>query len=393
MLLIIGLIFIILSIYGYRVSHVVYSPYTIMAGLWGIIIILYLISAPSFYPVENKFPYMILLWVVSFFFSSLMAERGTSLYLKNKTISQYALNKRIWHILLAIVIPISLYSIYTSITYAFHNPELFFLMLRSANTGADENYESSLGILSYFCTSLIILYLVALALRNNKKILWLLFIMNVVFSITTMAKSLFMQIFITSMVLLLSSSRIKKKHILFSGAGLVVFFIVMTTFRMADQPDNFDMKLFFDSYLFSGMVALDHLNIVPTEDGRYVFRFFYAIAHAFNNSVPVTEPILDYVTISQTGSVTNVYTGLFPFYHDFGWVGLFLFSLLLGGLAGVIFSFACHFVPFMIIYANVAFFISMEFLGDFWLINFSTFLQYVIYTFLLFKPTRIIQHD
>lgn len=390
MLLFVGLLFVLLSIYGYHVSKVVYSPYTVMSGVWGIVILLYIISAPAFYPIQGKFPYMILLWVVVFFFSSIFIDKMVRLYLCKNTMNGFVLNNKMWCLLLVIAIPVGLYSIYSSIQYASQNPELFFMALRSANTGEEENVENSLGILEYFCTSLLILYLVALTLKKGNKIqLWVLIIINVGLSIMTMAKSMFMQLFLVTIVILLSQHLIRKRHVLFSGIALAIIFVVISILRMADQSDDFQMKDFVDTYMFSGMVAFDTINIVPTEDGRYVFRFIYAIAHALNPTIPVSKPILEYTTISPTGDVTNVYTALFPVYSDYGWTGILFFSFFIGGFTGLLYAFACKYVPFMIVYANVVFFIVMEFMGDYWFINLSTFFQYVFFTMILFKPIKI----
>ena len=63
-ILFLGLFFLLLAYIGYKNSHSLFSPYTLVSGTWGVILVAYTISSPNFYPLENRFPIAIFIWVL-----------------------------------------------------------------------------------------------------------------------------------------------------------------------------------------------------------------------------------------------------------------------------------------------------------------------------------------
>lgn len=346
----------------------------------------YLILSPPFFPLENRFLPAITIWVSFYFLSSILAERIFSTLKWNR--HKQEINIKIWKILLVISVTVTIFSCYANIRDAFQNPEFFFVSLRSMNTGLDDSIKKDTTIWSYFFAAVSILYLAELIRYPSKKIVFiLLFFVNLLFSFVTMAKTMFAQLFLTTMIILVVQKRIKLKHMIIPTAMLAVVMIMIQVVRATDDDsENFSLVNFINIYLFSGMIAFDHANLNFTDDGSHTFRLFYAIAHVFDDRVPVVNPILDYSTISNAGDITNVYTGLYPFYADYGMFGIFVFSIIYGSFAGFLYSCSKYSYPALILYSIFATFSILIFLGDFFLTNLSLFIQYAFYSVILYYP-------
>ena len=383
MLLILAILFLIFTIAGYSISRTLVSPYVLTSGVWTIILLAYLISSPSFYYVENRFVPAILIWVTFYGLSSLFTEKLFSSRLRKHKI----INEKIWKLLLVISVSVTLIACYTNIKEALTNPEFFFISLRSMNTGLDETIEKETTIWSYFLAAATILYLAELIrYPEKKKIFILLLLVNLLFSFVTMAKSMFAQLFFCTAIILAIQKRIKLKQMILPIAVLSFVMVIIQLLRTVPGSEDFSTAGFVDAYLFSGMIAFDHSNIHITGDGSHTFRLFYAIAHVFDDRISVVNPILEYATISNTGAITNVYTGLYPFYADYGMLGVFIFSIIYGSFAGFLYSHSRYSHPALILYSIFATFSLLLFFGDFFLTNLSLFLQYVFYSMILYSP-------
>ena len=90
-------------------------------------------------------------------------------------------------------------------------------------------------------------------------------------------------------------------------------------------------------YMLSNMSAFDTLQPYSSEHfGENVFRIYYAITYKLGLSdiVPV-NPILPWI---EKPIAINTYTTLYPFFKDFGYIGIGIFGSLLGLFYGWIFK-------------------------------------------------------
>lgn len=122
------------------------------------------------------------------------------------------------------------------------------------------------------------------------------------------------------------------KHILIGLSILLVFFFglqsVRQTVKFSDVHEDF-----FVTYILSNMSAFDTLQPASAEHwGENTFRFIYAVAYkmGISNIEPV-ETILKWI---YKPVLTNTYSGMYPFFVDFGYWGVLIFSLILGSLYG-----------------------------------------------------------
>lgn len=77
---------------------------------------------------------------------------------------------------------------------------------------------------------------------------------------------------------------------------------------------------------------------------------------------------------------TNTYTNLYPFYVDFGAVGIAVFSVLYGLLYGFLYKKSRTGGKLeLILYSISLTFLLMEFIGEFVFTNLSQYLQYITF--------------
>lgn len=213
-------------------------------------------------------------------------------------------------------------------------PEHFFLNLRLASNGLDG--FGSLGLVARLYPVVFALFIIEWILlsKNRNKIRLLLLFWMLLYAIGTMGKFTFLTpILIIAFSLSLHNKIPLHKMMVFGGASLIV--MIALHFIRSGSFTVKDLGQFISVYTYSPIVALGYLeNNESMIFGENTFRFYYAVAHSLGQSMPPAEVILDYVEIPE---LTNVYTGLFPYYYDFGMVGIVLFSLIIGLLFGLLY--------------------------------------------------------
>lgn len=213
-------------------------------------------------------------------------------------------------------------------------PEHFFLNLRLASNGLDG--FGSLGLVARLYPVVFALFIIEWILlsKNRNKIRLLLLFWMLLYAIGTMGKFAFLTpVLIIAFSLSLHNKIPLHKIMIFGGASLIV--MIALHFIRSGSFTVKDLGQFISVYTYSPIVALGYLeNNESMIFGENTFRFYYAVAHSLGQSIPPAEVILDYVEIPE---LTNVYTGLFPYYYDFGMVGIVLFSLIIGLLFGLLY--------------------------------------------------------
>lgn len=378
MLLIVGLIFLILLFLGYTKTRSIFSPEVLISGVWLFVIVLYYIIPYNLFEIEGRFVECILIWVVGFYFSSSIAYsmtgRGKIICTKNDNIYRY---ETIFAVIATIVIAVDCIRLALTSDY-------FFLYLRSLNTGLDDSIQSATNPLwGYLSSAMIIVYLIELINLTpvNKRRCVIFFILNLLTCFVTMAKTQLLIVSFTSVLVLYRKNKIKMKQVLFAVLTCLALFVLIQFLRTQDSSD-FSILRFFSIYILSGPVAFDHFNPASFSNGLNVFRFFVALTNRLGlTSVTANETILEY-TIIGPDAITNVYTMLFPYYVDYGYIGIIIFSVINGALCGYFYKKSINSEPALIMYTILAYTIVFGFLGEILFANLSTFLQYTIYAYI-----------
>jgi oligosaccharide repeat unit polymerase len=157
-----------------------------------------------------------------------------------------------------------------------------------------------------------------------------------------MSKTIFLNIFLSTLVILLFKKIIKTRYIFISLALIFIFFTSLQLIRISKLNKNEDLGYdFFSLYVLSGMPAFDTVKENSSENyGENTFRFFYAVGNKLGISdLKAKDPILNYVYVNKNKTiVTNVYTTLYPFFKDFGYYGIFYSALVIGFFYGYVYK-------------------------------------------------------
>lgn len=371
---------------GWYLSHDVFSPYVAVPGVWSMAILIYYFLPNTFYAVTNDFPYVLSLWLVGFFASSVIAEHYTpeaSLAWREREPSPMVL--RVYFVLSCISIPAVCGAIlWQALT---EDPENIFRYMRIMNTGLDENIEMpNVGILIYSVSLAFVLMFFSLLYFKSKLAKFVVILLNVMLAVVTMAKTTFLSIMFSSLYLCYVQNIIKKRHLLYGLAVFVALSFVVQQLRSVDE--DVEANSFLALYLSSSIVAFDHFAVPCSSQlfGMHTFRIFYAIGHAIGLTEPPADTVLAFVSVPN---MTNTYTNMYPFYEDFGYVGVLVFSIVYGLFYGYLYKKSRTGGKFqLILYAIFLTFVLMEFIGEFLFTNMSATLQYIFFAFLPFAFNR-----
>lgn len=305
-----------------------FSPSVMTSSIWLGCLLLFVCLKHPLPELKSTFILSNFIWISGLCISSLVVQSAT---FPNQNLNEP--NKLIQNILLIL-----------SIIYF---PSLLEFAQRAVLTGGTGSWAmnlrlAALGKLSGFKEPYggieVIIWQVSFLLellQFKKKTWWRLALISFIylsFGFFTMAKVIFMNFFLFSCCVLYFKKVIKMKHILIGLSILLVFFFGLQSVRQAVKFSDVHED-FFVTYILSNMSAFDTLQPASAEHwGENTFRFIYAVAYkmGISNIEPV-ETILKWI---YKPVLTNTYSGMYPFFVDFGYWGVLIFSLILGSLYG-----------------------------------------------------------
>ena len=165
--------------------------------------------------------------------------------------------------------------------------------------------------------------------------------------------------------------------------------VALQSIRHRNSVDTDDKKEdFLVLYALSSMSAFDTLKPGSAEHwGENVFRIYYAVTYKLGLSdIEPIDPILKFI---YKPIATNTYTGMYPFYKDFGKAGVGIFGIVLGIFYGFLFRKAQKGSKYyLVIYAYVSNMILMQYTGDVVFTGLASLVKYMIIASLLFIPAK-----
>ena len=210
------------------------------------------------------------------------------------------------------------------------------------------------------------------------------------FGFFTMSKTIFFSFIFMTLCILLFNKKIHIRHIAIGIVLLLAVMVALQSIRHKDSVSSEDQKEdFLVLYALSSMSAFDTLEPCSSEHwGENVFRIYYAVTYKLGLSdIEPIDPILKFI---YKPIATNTYTGMYPFYKDFGKTGIAIFGLILGIFYGFLFRKAQKGSKYyLIIYAYVSNMILMQYTGDVVFTGLASLVKYMILTALLFIPDKI----
>jgi len=400
MLILAFLIVLCLTFLGYYLVRDVFSPMFLQPAVWVFIIGMFLLMRPDYYPIQGDFPVALVVWSVAFCFASVVsyylipADRGILSSQDGFMMGRYEPSNKIlfiYFILSAVTIPVMLFILIKTAIDRMDENIMMFLRL----SVVDESLERpDFGIADYAMPIPLVLLILLLMYSKNKWYIAIAVVLNFAVAALTMSKTGFLVVLVAAVYVLYIKKIVKLRAIVVSFLLFVVFCIVFQYMRGASsQQHTFSTSGFLSLYTMSPMVAFDYY-VDPASSphwGENVFRFYYAVMHRLGSDVAPVANILAFVGVPD---LTNTYTILYPFYKDFGLVGVGVFGVLYGLFFTFLYKRAAagnHY--YQALYACFLSYLFVQFIQENLFSNLSLNLQYVFfilvaYSFFKKKETK-----
>lgn len=380
-----------LVFYGWKISQDIFAPFVITPLVWAFVLFCFLVFPHNLYPIGEKFAGNLLVWVISFFLSSLVAYQKTSM--TSEATVQVMPNRKVIDLYVTLTIILMPIVIVVTIWTAFINdPVNMFRYLRVMNTGVDEKIEApDLGILNYFVALAYVTLFFVLLYVKKKWVVGVIILINILLAFIAMAKIIFLSVILSSLYVLYVKKIVKVRHIAYGLLLFVAISIALQSLRTASSQDDVSAVNSFDFfilYMLTQVPAFEYY-VTPVSSvfwGENSFRFFYAIFYALGSDIPPIETILEFVYVPVE---TNTYTILYPFYKDFGTLGVFLFSIVYGLIYGYLYKKTITGGRMaLIIYAILLNYIILQFFAEIIFTNLSMEIQHLFFAVLPFLKFR-----
>ena len=376
-----------ITLLSYKKTHSFFHPAVIVSLFWGGLLLAYQLFDHGLYPLSYKFFFAILLWVTGFCFAYLWYYNKRIIFSAPLYTQSFKVSLLKYSVYLFVTINIvGIYKFYSLSGGIAYNALVEF----SVGT---EKLPLEIRILQLLQVVSITLYTVLVLYRKQTKVShkWMILHAVTLFvwaGITANKTGLF-QLVAVSVVASYIHKKLSFSKILVVITVLLVAFYYLQNMRAEDVGgDDMSMKDIALTYVLSPMPAFDMvLNGEKQFTPGRTWRFFTEVA----NKLGLTEKY----NSGETGWVnvpvlTNVYTVMFPYYVDFGYWGIFIFSLILGSGWGVLYNEMKRGIPFFtVIYAVFIHTLVLQFFADY-IVNFlSMVIQINIFCAILLLHYKI----
>jgi oligosaccharide repeat unit polymerase len=206
---------------------------------------------------------------------------------------------------------------------------------------------------------------------------------------------------LTIFVIVMIVKEIKNKELLSYGVKFslisLLSFLVFSFNKYANllnQNTVYDLTIGkLGGYISGSLVAFQQWNKFNDLDfslGTNTFRFFYAILNRLGYDIEVPKLVNDFITIGLNSN-TNVYTIYYFYAQDFGLFYAMIIMLFLGIFHGFLYKKMCSKNPYWVYwYALSCYPLFMQFFQDQYFSLLSTWLQYLVFGFILFRSNLFI---
>ena len=329
------------------------------------------------YQVTSQFLNAVMLWGLTFSLSSYLSFRLTPDY-KGET---WALNEKvvtIYRIIAYVAAPLVLVK---SVAYALSHGGGADLMYTLREQTIDEDSGFSLGPLAYVLHIVYVLLFVTVDKdKINKRDFILTFVVSMAFFFGSMSKTTLFVIFVSILYILYARKKITLRPILIFAVAFIVLGLIFTWMRGSTEENEmvFTFGDLLAMYTVSPIVAFSYETAESARFfGEYTFRFFNSLMYSLGFSDhQALGPIQEFTRVPIP---TNVYTVMAPYFRDFGYKGIFYFSLFEGLLIGWLYnkSESGHNVC-RLIYTYIVVLLVLQFFDENIFIGLSNFIQIII---------------
>ncbi|CAM3673175.1 O-antigen polymerase [Flavobacterium chungbukense] len=403
MILLTAIFLLLLAFLGYLRKKSFIAPTFLSPLSWGIVLFLYGTLDHGMNNLSNEVLVVILIWNLSlligaWFFSevslsfSILKEESAGKAIFNKSIR----NLYYWISVLG-SFPLLLIAYKQGTTLGQGS---FFFNLRLANTGIVET-EYNYGIWQYVFTFAFVSFLIELFTYQkgeNKKRIVILIIINLLLSLITMAKSSFFFLFLSVLFSIMFRRKIPIRNLFIVFSILIGILSLLQLLRAGDES-NVISSMFY-TYIFGGIPALDQLvkgEMYSVQWGQMTMRFF-RLFYGYLGGEPLSPNGMIFANdVTEKGYIyvpfpTNVFTVIGPFWLDFGYKGIAIFSFIIGSISGYLYRLALKKRLWAVIsYSFFACTLVLQFFGEYVFTNLSYTIQIIALTLFAFKFKYIIK--
>lgn len=386
------LLFFSISILGYRITHSFFHPAVIVSLSWALLLFAYHFFDHGLFPLSDKFFFAVLLWVIGFCIASLWhSKKRILLYppLYTRSFKVPFLRKVInLFIVINIIGILAFYNLSGGIAYH---------ALVEFTTGAEElpigiRILQFLQVVSTTLYAILVLYGKQI---NVSRVGTFLFVVTIfIWAGIAANKTGLFQLIAISLVAAYYHNKLSFIKSLFVVALMSIAFYGLQSMRAESvggkKVKMEDMVL---TYVLSPMPAFDMvLNGEKQFAPGQTWRFFSAIANKFGMGEQYDQGESGWANVPV---LTNVYTVMCPYYVDFGYWGIFIFSLILGGGWGILYNEMKRGTPlFTVLYVMLFHTLVLQFFADYIVNYLSMVIQINIFVAILllhFKKVKYLR--
>lgn len=360
-----------------------FAPSVITPMLWMCCMLLYLTVDHRLPTLSTAFCVTLLCWIASITISSLLTQSVTY---KQDQYNDVGFFVRNVYLVLAIIAFPSLIR-FAQIAIVNGSSGNWALDLRLAALGRGSGFEEPYG--GWQIVIWPVSYMLEL-LCFKKKTWWRFAIpltIYFLFGVVTMSKMVFLSIFLYTGSILFFKKVIRLKHFVMAMVPLAILFISLQMVRHSSQFSAVSSD-FIRTYILGNMSAFDTLRPCSAEHfGENTFRLFYAVLYKLGLSS--TEPVDVILPWIEKPLVTNTYTGMYPFYVDFGVAGVIIFAIILGGIYGWTFKKAQSGSNFnILVYAVFSQIVFTQYVADMLFSNTAIYVKMILLLLIPFYVTK-----
>lgn len=360
-----------------------FAPSVLTGLLWTVTLFLFLAVDHHLPPLSNGFFAILSCWIVGLSLSSLLTQSVT--YRQDKYNEPSMMIRNLYLILSLLTLPSLFQFAHTALVGGASGN--WALDLRLAALGKGSGFKETYG--GWQTLIWPVSYMLELLCYERKR-WWRLALALCIygaFGVVTMSKMVFLSIFLYSGCILFFKGIIRLKHFVLAAIPMVVLFVALQMIRHSSHLSTVAAS-FLGTYLLGNMSSFDTLAPCSAHHfGENTFRFLYAIPYKLG--ISDLEPVDTILPWINYPVITNTYTGMYPFYVDFGVVGVILFAAILGAIYGWTFKKAqCGSNFNILIYAVFSHIIITQYVADMFFTNISGFLKLILLLLVPFYVTK-----
>ena len=269
-------------------------------------------------------------------------------------------------------------------------PEHFSLDLRLSAINAEG--VSSIGLVGRFYPLVFALFLFEHVYERgeNRRLRFLLWCWMLLYAVANMGKLSLLTPFVSWAMIKGVKGRLKIKKIIILVP--VVFVFMMAIHFMRAGADTSSIGDVLAMYTYAPLVGLGYINVdnsLPI--GAHVFRFLYAVGYRLG--ITQVQPINTIYSFIEVPKPINTFTAIYPFYFDFGLLGVLLGALFYGLFFSFLYLFSIKGRRMALtLYSGYSIVLFLQFFGEIFIMNFSLNLKIFIWVVLIYLVSRRVNY-